>query len=247
MTKEMTIQEDEIDLKELFKTLAKNKMFIFVFTGVVTVISIIYSISITPTYEVKAIIEVGSNSNSNSNSWIENPNNLVQKLDILYKQNANKDEKDSFESASLVKGTENLVEIVVHSQSNENATKKIKSIVDGIILEHKEKIENYKKMIGTNIDNLKTQKTNLEQESKLDANLIAMKYGLSTKINDLELQLSSYNIKETKLIGNIITNEHPIKPKKKLIVTVAFVTGLILSVFLVFFIEFIKGMKEENK
>lgn len=245
MTKEMTIQEDEIDLKELFKTLAKNKMFIFVFTGVVTVISIIYSISITPTYEVKAIIEVGSN--SNSKSWIENPSNLVQKLDILYKQNANKDEKDSFESASVVKGTENLVEIVVHSQSNENATKKIKSIVDGIILEHKETIENYKKMIGTNIDNFKTQKANLEQESKLDANLIAMKYELSTKINDLELQLSSYNIKETKLIGNIITNEHPIKPKKKFIVTVAFVTGLILSVFLVFFIEFIKGMKEENK
>ena len=36
------------------------------------------------------------------------------------------------------------------------------------------------------------------------------------------------------------------KPKKALIVTVAFITGFILSIFLVFFIQFIQSIKKES-
>lgn len=43
-------QEDEIDLKQLFKSLADRKWFIFGFTGFVTVLAISYSLSIQPTY-----------------------------------------------------------------------------------------------------------------------------------------------------------------------------------------------------
>ena len=52
----------------------------------------------------------------------------------------------------------------------------------------------------------------------------------------------------TKQVGKIKIEDTPInKPKKKLIVAVAFVTGFILSIFLVFFMEFIKGIREEKK
>ena len=61
------------------------------------------------------------------------------------------------------------------------------------------------------------------------------------------MKILPVNIKETKLLGKIILNDYAIKPKKKLIVVVAFVTGLILSIFLVFFMEFIKGFREEEK
>ena len=43
-------QEDEIDLKQLFRSLADRKWFIFGFTGLVTVLAIAYSLSIPPTY-----------------------------------------------------------------------------------------------------------------------------------------------------------------------------------------------------
>ena len=50
----------------------------------------------------------------------------------------------------------------------------------------------------------------------------------------------------TKQIGDITISNEPInKPKKSLIITVAFVTGFILSIFLVFFIEFIRTLKKE--
>lgn len=56
-----------------------------------------------------------------------------------------------------------------------------------------------------------------------------------------------HNYKNTEVVGKIIINDSAIKPKKKLIVIVAFITGLILSIFLVFLIEFIRGFKEEEK
>ncbi len=64
----------------------------------------------------------------------------------------------------------------------------------------------------------------------------------------LTMQLmQSHNYHNTEIIGNIITQDKPVKPKKKLIVIVAFITGLMLSVFLAFFLEFLRGMKEEEK
>ena len=51
----------------------------------------------------------------------------------------------------------------------------------------------------------------------------------------------------TKEIGNIsISNKAINTPKKKLIIVVAFVTGFILSIFLVFLMNFIQGFKEEK-
>ncbi len=44
-------QEDEIDLKQLFRSLAERKWFIFGFTGFVTVLGIAYALSIPPTYK----------------------------------------------------------------------------------------------------------------------------------------------------------------------------------------------------
>ena len=44
-------QEDEIDLKQLLRSLADRKWFIFGFTGLVTILAIAYALSIPPTYQ----------------------------------------------------------------------------------------------------------------------------------------------------------------------------------------------------
>lgn len=51
-------------------------------------------------------------------------------------------------------------------------------------------------------------------------------------------------IKMTKIIGKINVGEKPIKPKKKFIIIVTFITGLIISIFLAFFLEFIQGFRK---
>lgn len=74
----------------------------------------------------------------------------------------------------------------------------------------------------------------------------AKDYAITKHIKDVEF----YEHKiMTKVIGKgvVISSEAVNKPKKKLIVAVAFVTGFILSIFLVFFIQFIRTLKEEIK
>ncbi len=71
-------------------------------------------------------------------------------------------------------------------------------------------------------------------------------YNLENKKNDLELSISPLKMQKAAVIGKIEVLDKPIKPKKKLIVIVAFITGLMLSIFLAFFLEFLRGSKEED-
>lgn len=70
-------------------------------------------------------------------------------------------------------------------------------------------------------------------------------------VMDRHKEKSKYyeNVIMTKQIGDIEIDQNPInKPKKLLIVVISFITGFILSIFLVFFMEFINNFKkEENK
>jgi uncharacterized protein involved in exopolysaccharide biosynthesis len=47
--------------------------------------------------------------------------------------------------------------------------------------------------------------------------------------------------------GFIIVAPDPIKPKKALIIVVAFISGLILGIFTVFFVKFISNGRKVNE
>ena len=61
------------------------------------------------------------------------------------------------------------------------------------------------------------------------------------EISELKLHTVAPYLVKTKVVDKYVVSEFPVKPKKTLIVVVAFITGLMLSVFLAFFLEFIKG------
>lgn len=50
---EKYLQEDEIDLRELFKTIWARRFFVITFTLVVTVLAAVYAYTKTPIYEAK--------------------------------------------------------------------------------------------------------------------------------------------------------------------------------------------------
>ena len=70
---------------------------------------------------------------------------------------------------------------------------------------------------------------------------------LQIQIDEIQTLLKPYNYKNSDIVGKMIQNDYPVKPKKKLIVIVAFVTSFILSIFIVFFMQFISSFKEEEK
>ena len=186
------IQEDEIDLRELFKTIWEKKLFVILFTSIVTLVAIIYVLvkNPIPIYQGKAFLEIGKiQSQTFGQALFDNPTDLAQILNIEYKV-----------EASIPKATISLLEITSKNENKEKIQNNIKEAVTFIINKHTEKAKFYE------------------------------------------------NVIMTKQIGNIVIDDNPInKPKKLLIVVVSFVSGFILSIFLVFFIEFIKNFNKEDK
>lgn len=65
--------------------------------------------------------------------------------------------------------------------------------------------------------------------------------------NLLETLSLPHNMKNSEIVGKIQLDEDPIKPKKAIFIIVTFIGGLIISIFLVFFIQFINNIKIINK
>ncbi|HIP44894.1 MAG TPA: hypothetical protein EYG93_06145 [Sulfurospirillum arcachonense] len=309
------IEEDEIDLVELFRTLVKRKWFIIMFTCIVTLGAIVFAYMKTPVYEVRALVEIGSYKTDNSNVLLDNATQLTKKLNVIFIDifKNDKDRKASISSIVIPKKTTSFIEIKSESTSNELAIDEIKKVVDYIQTKHKRVLKDIKKNreleinnITKQIENIKTKelafldeeisltkinfdkyredlnaiKEEIKLQKKSNPTFAALslteKRDLNTQIriveknilklkvqknrllttgvnklverkNKLESMLQPYNYKNSEIVGKIITNDYPIKPKKKLIVVVAFVTGLILAIFLVFFMEFIQNIKRKEE
>lgn len=312
------IEEDEIDLRELFKTLWDKKLFIVVFTTLVTVLAVVYALMKTPIYEARALLEIGNykiNNNNNNKVQLDNANQLSKKLNILFidmYKNV-KEKKSEISSITVPKNQEGFIELKSQAISNDLAKNEIEKVVAYIQKEHQVILDDIKdrrefeianidkqiqsiqgretKFMQKQIDILeKNLKRDREQLKKININfktidekspalaalsLIQAK-DLSISIDDKNLQilevknkkerlitsevsrlkeeqnilksmLLPHSYKNSEIVGEIILNDHPIKPKKKLIVVVAFVTGFILSVFMVFFLQFIRDFREEDK
>ena len=76
----------------------------------------------------------------------------------------------------------------------------------------------------------------------LQARISALKANIYTR----ELSITPLRIKPTHIVGKVEVLNKPVKPKKVLIVVVAFITGFMFAVFLVFFLEFLRSFKEEK-
>lgn len=186
------ITEDEIDLRELLKTIWESRKFIFIFTVVITILSVIY-VSFknpVPIYQGKTYVEIGQiQSQKFGQIPLDTTSDLAQILKLEFDVDAN-----------VIKNTTSILEIICQNEDKNVIKHNLEKIFETIINKHKEKAKIYE------------------------------------------------NVIMTKQIGDIKIDEQAInKPKKTLTVVVSFVTGFILSLFIVFFMQFINCMRKEEK
>lgn len=300
--------EDEIDLKELFNTLWQKRLFISIFTLVITLLAGIYAYNKTPIFEVKSIMEIGFI----EKQLVEDPAILEQKLNILFsvddKSINNNPEKGIISSITQVKAVKNFIEIKTEAISNEIAIAKSKEILEYTQKLYNPKINQYEKIVNNDILNIEKEisflknekikmltekvessKASLEKYNKeinslyklnnndkissmivsvqmvnyqnlmenaqnvLKASSLEIEQILKDTIPKLEqkkevmsFKVSEQNLTNTRLIGDYITSNYPSKPKKSLIIIVAFVTGFVLSIFTVFFIQFVDNTRRKK-
>ncbi len=177
--------------------------------------------------------------------------------------------------AKILKKSANILQINTHAYSNELAIAKCKEVLKYINNEYKEKfsqgtqkLDSQIKLNEEMIKNLKKSTINPKKmeefSTKYSSMLSFIEFEVGLKgiatlkkdelmlktqnhLEELREAKSSSNSFQSKILDKIITNDFAIKPKKKLIVVVAFMTGFILSIFLVFFLGFLKSLKKEDK
>ena len=121
------------------------------------------------------------------------------------------------------------------------------------IFEHRNRIIDLKttksELSITQLKDLEDVKTKLMQIKlpQLESEKNLIENDLQTLVSEIELLLlEEHHYKNSAIVGEVATSNTPIKPKKELIIAVAFIAGLMLSIFLVFLLNAFKRPEDEK-
>lgn len=218
-------KENEIDLRSLFQLIVIKKYFIVIFVVLGSVIGAVYSYKKPVIYTSTAFIEIGYISNkSNEKQFLEDPVNIITKI-RLKKANG-----ISFDKTRRVKNSNNLIKIVA-SGKRSDVKRILEDLIIEIIKEHNLKINNYKSFINKNIESLENQKKLFKEETN-DTDILSIKFNINSKITNLKLKISDYNLETTKKISPVVSSH---SSKKTIFYIFMFaMAGFILSIIFIF-------------
>jgi hypothetical protein len=165
-------QEDEIDLKELFKNLWLKKNFILGITTTITILAGIYAFNKTPIpeYEASALIELGKY--NHNHKPINSSSYLVEKLNITYLKTVDLNYFDTGTILSIKKKNERFIEVTSQSSTSENSKVKISNLVAFIQEGENQTIINTFKEWDINEDKLVTDEALLKDKLVTDEALL---------------------------------------------------------------------------
>ena len=153
-------------------------------------------------------------------------------------------------TALLVLSTQliNYQNLILNTQNQIN---ELELQVQQIIKETLPKLEiNKENIFLVQIKDLEMKKQNVSNdtikklEDKINIELKTKISQLEEKKNTTKFKLSEDNLSNAKLVGNYVMSDNPAKPKKMLIIAVSFITGFILSIFIVFILNFINNSRK---
>nr|WP_306458729.1 GNVR domain-containing protein [Aliarcobacter vitoriensis] len=208
---------------------------------------------------MKNFIEISSEASSNTDA-IEGLNEVIEYIRSEHtKLLDDVKEKNEFDLKNIALTIKNIEDdklvniekkIELYNQNILNLEEQMNSVTETLknINKLDPSISALKLMEKRDISNaIISNKSNLYDLIEKKENLINVEINkLLDRKKILETLSFPHNLKNSEVVGSILVNEYPVKPKKPLIVAVAFVTGFILSIFFVFFMQFVNSMKREE-
>lgn len=132
--------------------------------------------------------------------------------------------------------------------NTQNQINELELQVQQIIKETLPKLEiNKENIFLVQIKDLEMKKQNVSNdtikklEDKINIELKTKISQLEERKNTAKFKLSEENLSNARLVGNYVMSDNPAKPKKMLIIIVSFITGFILSIFIVFILNFVSN------
>ena len=153
-----------------------------------------------------------------------------------------------------MKNTPDLIEIAVESDDVSKAKGEVQTVLANIaneyqginkkqldiLLQKETTLKSQKEQLESQIGGLKNQKNISEY---MIQQLLLAQNQITNELFSTSAMIA--NAKIGGVVGQIEVSKDPIKPKKSLIIAVAFVTSLILGIFLIFVKEFFRSKPED--
>ena len=160
-------EEDEIDLRELWRTLKKRKMTVIATTAIVFAIALAYIFLAKPLYEAKATLEIGKELAKNKDGvlvtkYFNNSRSLKEYLDVKYDTAGKYRDKNTtayISNVSIPKkgGAASFITVTAIGGNNIDAVNMLKKPIDEIKTKHQAYFDTVVKMKKDAIDNLEHQ------------------------------------------------------------------------------------------
>ena len=260
------MEENEKVLFDYLYIIWKRKVFIIVVTLVGIVIGVVMSLRLVETYRAEAVVRIGQGVTTTIPTLLDEPKNLATTIPIEYAREIGTGYSVRVEE---YKGTP-LVKVIVEGSEVSKAGEYLKKILEKLVKDHRklteQRIESYRvlaKGIGEYIEvvgNQMTQFALLEEKVDVEGIDSAAENGImdglwSKRMNLVALQreaeykiyVNSLRTNMTTVIGEIGTVEVPVSLKKAKYAIFAGVLGLTISIFLILFMEYLRGAREEGR
>lgn len=187
----------------------------------------------------------------------------VEKNIVLSEQRLKKyeDELEELRVNKNIRTSENLIlrQMIEHGLYNQ-----ISNLEQGIIsLEQQREVlltqtkpnaqDRLDRLASVELENMQAEKDTIVNDRlpTLQRELANLQTGELNKLLDqrsiVELSLNPYNYQNTQIVSDIVVSKNPVKPKKAIIIVIAFLSGLMLSIFGVLVYDSVKSRINKEK
>ena len=135
------IQEESIDVRELFSILTKRKKLIWLSTALFTLLALAYVFLAKPVYEVKAVVELAQI----AKKPVHPVETIKQKVETIFEVDVKGKEikLPIVSSISIPKKTANILVIQAQGTNNNSAKEKLQDVISYITKEQNKELNNY--------------------------------------------------------------------------------------------------------
>ncbi len=157
-------EDDEIDLIELWRTLKRHKLTIFITTLLFVALAVLYIIITKPEYKAVATLQIGGQLIQTGNGLVlkhfEDANKLKEYLYVKYVVSGKfrkKGVRSYIKDVSVPRKTKGFITITAYGPNNKKAIKTLKVALNDVISKHKAFYDNIIEQKELSISELKKQ------------------------------------------------------------------------------------------
>lgn len=265
--------DDELDLFELLRILARRKTAILSCVVVCVLAGATFAFLTPPVYEASIKLRIGQVLVEHGSGFglLESAEELSSRALAQYGETVAEGvrrDRPFLKRANQQKGVPSTVELVAEGDTPGEASGLLVRVVEDIRKAHDATYQRNIKLLNERLDNLDVQRSalqqqfrdanalleQLKQQNAVQASLVMLELGrISTSISELDSEkptLSQRLIppqsRPTALLGDIVDPAEPTSPKKLLILTLSVVMGLIGGIVLAFLAEHVKNTRRSD-